>query len=84
MRAVLLRWPAAVAVGQRRRDAGEVVLDPFGLSDGRVGVEAQPCALDVDAAALVVVERGAHRGVVERGAQQHVGAKREPPRLPSM
>jgi hypothetical protein len=40
--AVLLGWPSAVAVGQRRGDAGEVVLDPFGVGGGRVGVEVQP------------------------------------------
>ena len=41
--AVLLGWPAAVAVGQAVPDPGQVVLDPFGGGGGRVGVVAEVC-----------------------------------------
>ncbi len=67
MGAVLLGRPAAVAVGQAGLDAREVVLDPLGIGRGRVGVEADPLAGDVDAASLEVIEGGPHGGVVEGG-----------------
>ena len=39
--AVLLRWPAAVAVGEGGLDLVEVVLDPFGGGGGGGGIEVE-------------------------------------------
>jgi hypothetical protein len=63
--AVLLRRPAAVAVGQAVPDPGQVVLDPLGGRRGRVRVVAEGLAGDVDPLTLVVIERRADGGVVD-------------------
>jgi hypothetical protein len=63
--AVLLGWSPAVAVGQAVSDPGHVVLDPFGGRGGRGRVVAEGLPGDVDALALVAVERLADRGVVD-------------------
>jgi hypothetical protein len=41
MRAVLLGWPPAIAVGQAVTDAGEVMLDSFGVDGEGVGSRAR-------------------------------------------
>ena len=56
VRAVLLGWPGAVAVGQAVADPVEVLLDPLGVGGGRVGVVADPLPGDVHPGGLVGVE----------------------------
>ena len=67
VRAVLLRWPAAVPVGQGVGRPGEVVFDPLGVRCHLGRVEAEPAALDVDAGLAVAFELGPDRGVVHVG-----------------
>ena len=63
VRAVLLGWSTAVAVGEAVADAGKVVLGPFGVSGQRVGVVGNELAGGVDALSAVVLE-GVANGVV--------------------
>jgi hypothetical protein len=65
----LLGWPAAVAVGEGVGHPGEVVLDPFGVSGGGVGVKADEPSLDRDPGLAVPLELLAQGGVVELGVQ---------------
>ena len=64
MRTVLLRWVAAVAVGQRVGRSREAVFDPLGVGGDRGRVEAEAAAFDVDAGLAVAFELGADGGIV--------------------
>src|SRR6266571_4587458 len=55
VRAVLLGWAAAVAVGQAVAHPVEVVLDPLGRGRGGAGVVADPLPGDVHPLGLVAV-----------------------------
>ncbi len=59
VRAVLLWWPSAVAVGQAVADPGKVVFDSFGVGGDGVGVVVEVVAGDVDSltAELLAAER---------------------------
>jgi hypothetical protein len=61
----LLRRSPAVAVGKAGLDAGEVVLEPLGVSRGRLGVIGEHASGDVDALFLEAVEGDADGGVVQ-------------------
>src|SRR5271170_3881590 len=75
VRAVLLGWAGAVAVGEAVADPVEVVLDPLGRRGRGVGVVADPLPGDVDPLGLVAVERLPDGGVVNLGVVAgHVGA----------
>jgi hypothetical protein len=74
--AVLLWWPAAVAVGEAVLDPGQVVLHPLGIGGGGVGVVGQDLAGGVDPLGAVGLERGADGAVVDLGvARRHPGAR---------
>ncbi len=61
--AVLLRWPAAVAVGQARLHSREPVLDPFRVGGRGSRVEAEPPAGDVDPLLLELLKLNRARSV---------------------
>ena len=67
VRAVLLRWSAAVAVGEAVTHASEVVLDPLGVRGESVQVEGQRVAVGVDPLVAVALEGVAHGVVVDLG-----------------
>jgi hypothetical protein len=56
MRAVPLRWTAAVAVGQSICGPGEPVFDPLGVGGDCLGIEAEQPALDVHAGLAITIE----------------------------
>ena len=67
VRAVLLGWAAAVAVGEAVVDPRQVVLDPFRVGGGGVGVVRESFAGGVDPAVAVALEGVADGGVVDLG-----------------
>jgi hypothetical protein len=79
VRAVLLRRPPAVAVGQAVLDSGQVVLDPFGRGGGRIRVVADDLPGDVDPLPLVAVEFLADGGVVDNGTVGYWNPLNGPP-----
>ena len=72
VRAVLLRWPAAVPVRQGVGCSGQPVFDPFGVRGDRLRVEAEEVAFDVDSGLAVAFKLGADRGVVHVGIGGHL------------